>query len=182
MLKHNTNVAVPLADFPEVEVIARPAIRTEDEARRYTSMLVALGFDRCPASRVARAIGKGESTLLSYRHPLTLGLRAHDLLLAPKPFALTVSRGLVAQIEGAVCGAPSRSALALMLADVVRVCATALKEDPNQLSDELLQQRLRELDVAASDLEQVRRGYEEAARRRGLIRGQRIPGRQGGDR
>lgn len=173
MSKHSSNVAVPLAAFPDVEVISRPVIRTEEEARRYTSMLVALGFDRCPASRVAKAVGKGESTLLSYRHPLTLGLRAHDLLLAPRPFALTVSRGLVAQIEGSVCGAPSRSALALMLADVVRVCATALKEDPNELSDELLQQRLREMDTAAADLEQVRRGYEETARRRGLLRGQR---------
>lgn len=176
-MKHNANVAVPLADFPEVEVISRPAIRTEQEARRYTSMLVALGFDRCPASRVARAIGKGESTLLSYRHPITLGLRAHDLLLAPRPFALTVSRGLVAQIEGSVCGAPSRSALALMLAGIVGLCASAIKEDPSQLSDELLQQRIRELDTAASDLEQVRRGYEEEARCRGLHRGQKARGR-----
>lgn len=175
MSKHSSNVAVPLAAFPDVEVISRPVIRTEEEARRYTSMLVALGFDRCPASRVAKAVGKGESTLLSYRHPLTLGLRAHDLLLAPRPFALTVSRGLVAQIEGSVCGAPSRSALALMLADVVRVCATALKEDPNELSDELILQRLREMDAAAADLEQVRRGYEEVVRRRGLLRGQRAP-------
>jgi len=171
---HNTNLATRLDDVAEPQLeFVRPG-RTDDlAARERLADLVALGFGRVPAPLVARSLGRGRSSTYALVEPGCVGgLRAYELLLAPRPWALTVARGLLADLSPApVCGTLSRYALVGLLAGIAGLCATAIKEDPSSLSDEALAQRQRELDQAAADLEAVRQLYEREALSRGLRRG-----------
>lgn len=170
MINHSSNLALQLNAVPDTQTEIVPPGRSELGARRETALLVSLAFERTPAPLVARALERHPSTVYAWTSPETLGLRAHDLLMAPRPFASTVLRGMLAAVEGQTCGFPSQSSFVHAVCGVVALCSSLIKEQPSQLTDEVLQRRLRELDQAASDLEQTRRTYEEEARRRGVRR------------
>lgn len=178
---HNTNLARRIEDVPEPQLEIVRAGRSELDARANLAALVALGFARCPAPLVARSLGRGPSSTYALTAPECVGgLRAYELLLAPRPFASVVIRGLLHH-TAPTCGMPSRHALVGMLAGLAGLCAAAIKEEPSELSDEALARRLKELDQAAADLEAVRRRYEQESMTRGLRRGQKVGGgRKGG--
>lgn len=174
MKNHNTSLALAIVPASA----ARPSA-AELDARANLAALVSLGFARCPAPLVARSLDRGLSSTYALAQPECVGgLRAYELLLAPRPFASVVIRGLLHH-TAPTCGMPSRHALVGMLAGLAGLCAAAIKEEPSELSDEALARRLRELDQAAADLEAVRRRYEMESMARGQRRGQRVGGKRG---
>lgn len=120
MTIHNTNLATRLEEVPEPQLEVVRAGRSELDARANLAALVALGFARCPAPLVARSLGRGPSSTYALTAPECVGgLRAYELLLAPRPFASVVIRGLLHH-TAPTCGMPSRHALVGMLAALLQ--------------------------------------------------------------
>lgn len=147
---------------PALRLVSEAGASSLPDPREHLAALVALGFDRCPAPLVARHLGRGASTVYGWAQPgLVGGLRALDLLQAPRPFARPVLRGLAVAVDGGPPpDGPSRSSLAAALARVAGLLLVVQEEDPSRLTEEQLRDRLRSLDAAEESLrrERQRRG------------------------
>jgi hypothetical protein len=144
----------------------RVRIQTEQEARLYLSQLIRLAHERTPASFVARELKRSRTTVFSWNHPQSVSLRAHELVLAPRPWALTVARGLLAKIEGSRCGSPSRIELVRVLTRAAELIASARSEDLTSLPTELLRSQVDALRSSRSELEEALRSREAELLRR----------------
>lgn len=147
-----------------------PQRYTDHQAREHVAALARLGFLRVAPSLVARPLDRSERNVYGWREPgMVGGLRAHDLLVCPRPFARTVVRGLVVAIDGAPPpDGPSRSSLAALLARIGGLLLVVQEEDPSRLTEEQLRDRLRSLDAAEESLRRERQRYDVEALRRKL--------------
>jgi hypothetical protein len=145
-----------------------PQRYTDHQAREHVAALARLGFLRVAPSLVARPLDRSERNVYGWREPgMVGGLRAHDLLVCPRPFARTVVRGLVVAIDGAPPpDGPSRSSLAALLARIGGLLLVVAHEDPAALPDEVLRERIRSLDEAEGQLRRERQRYDLEALRR----------------
>lgn len=155
-------------------ILETSPVSLQSAPRERLAALAALGLARCPAEIVAQRCGRSPATVHGWRHAPTVGgLRALDLVLAPRPFGLTVVRGLVSSMGGPPSDGPSRSLLAAVLARVAGVLILADREDLSRLPDEALRERLATIEDSAAALEAQRQRHEgeilkrriEAARR-----------------
>lgn len=146
-------------------------VQTDIEARMHLAALARMGFERCPAPLVARPLDRSLRTVYGFGEPgMVGGLRAHDLLLCPRPFARVVLRGLSAVVDGpAVLDVPSpRTSLASVLARLASLLLVAAQEDPRDLNDDALKERLKTFDDNDDALKRARAPYDHEAHRRAL--------------
>lgn len=175
MKEHNPN------QTPRLSLVLHslhPAVQTprsDLEARQHVAALAAVGFDRTPASLVARdPLDRSLRTVYGFSEPgMVGGLRAHDLLLCPRPFARVVLRGLSAVIDGPVAlDVPSpRTSLASVLARLASLLLVTAQEDPRDLNDDALKERLKTFDDNDDALKRARAPYDQEAHRRALAEG-----------
>ena len=145
-------------------------LQTDIEARMHLAALARMGFERCPASLVARPLDRSLRTVYGFGEPgMVGGLRAHDLLLCPRPFARVVLRGMVAAVDGAPPpDGPSRSSLAALLARIASLLIVTASESPAGLDDKALQERLKTFDDIEDATRRERAPYDREALRRQL--------------
>lgn len=162
MKQHTSSLSTSLA------LVSEPSAESLPDPRERLAALVALGFERCPAPMVARRLDRGQSTVYGWAQPgLVGGLRALDLLTAPRPFSRLVVRGLGLALDGGgPPDGPSRSSLAAVLARVAGLLLVVERESPEGLSDQQLSERLRSLDEAELALRRERQRYDLEALRR----------------
>lgn len=150
-----------------------PAVRLEPAvevlrpigARVLVAHLVALGYERTPAARVAARCSVAESTAFAWRSSSSPGPRLSDVVCGPRLWAEFLLRGALGLLPRSAPLAP-RTALGLLLADL----GTLLVDDepPENLSDEQVlskAQRARSAERTAGELAMT---YEAELRRRGL--------------
>lgn len=172
MKNHITLIPTPATAVAEAQLEPVRSLRSELDARLYLATEVGLAFERVPAPLVARALGRGHSSTYALKVPGCVGgLRAYELLLAPRPWAVAVTRGILAQIDGR-CGAPSRLEVVRLLARAAQL-VSAIPEDLSQVPASVLKeqaQALRESErSSASKAEQI----EQELRRRASKGGDR---------
>lgn len=163
MKQHTPTLSTSLA------LVSETGAKSLPDPREHLAALVALGFDRCPAPFVAQRLGRGTSTVYGWAQPgLVGGLRALDLLSAPRPFSRPLVRGLAVALDGGgpPPDGPSRSSLAAVLARVGGLLLVVSQEDPSRLSQEALNDRIRSLDEAEDALRRERQRYDLEALRR----------------
>lgn len=165
-MKQHTRILAPVPS-PVLETHA-PSLQLDPRER--LAAAAALGLGRCPAALVARATGRSLATVHGWRQPgMVGGLRALDLMLAPRPFGRTVVRYLCAGFDGGgPPDGPSRSSLAAVLARVAGLLLVVSQEDPSKLSDETLRDRIRTLDETEEAIRRERQRYDLEALRRQL--------------
>lgn len=149
-----------------VQILGIPGRFTTATARQHLSTLVRLAGDRIAPDFVARELRRSRSTIYSWNHPQCVSLKAHELLLAPRPWSLTVTRGLLAQIEGRSCGSPSRMELMRLLARAAELVASARSEDLTSLPTELLRSQVDAMRSTKSELDDALRAREAELFRR----------------
>lgn len=104
MKTHTKSLTTPLA---LVLHSGGETLQTDLQARMHVAALARLGFDRCAPPLIARPYPDGSPrldrslrTVWGWGEPgMVGGLRAHDLLLCPRPFARVVVRGLAAAVD-----------------------------------------------------------------------------------
>lgn len=163
MKNHTPNL--PTLPLPVLELVP---VSLQPDPRAHLAALASLALDRCPAELVAQRTGRSPATVYGWRHPATVGgLRALDLLQAPRPFSRLVVRGLGLALDGGgPPDGPSRSSLAAVLARVAGLLLVVGQEDPSRLTDDQLGERLRSLDEAEDALRRERQRYDLEALRR----------------
>lgn len=171
MSKHTTTVHPPAIAVAEVVTEPVRKIRSELDARIFLAAEIGRAFRRVPAPLVARALDRGRSSTYALSVPGCVGgLRAYELLLAPRPWAVAVTRGILAQIDERRCGAPSRLELVRHLA-LAASLVSSVPEDLTQVPEAVLRKQaeaLRESErSSASKAEQI-----EAELRRRVEKGE----------
>lgn len=180
MKQHTTS----LASTPSLvlqTVSGGPQRYTDTQAREHVAALARLGFLRVPPSLVTRAVDRSERAVYGWREPgMVGGLRAHDLLTAPRPFARVVVRGLAVAVAGAPPpDGPSRGSLAALLARIASTLILAAQEDPERMPPEVVQERIRLFDEQEEALRRARAPYDAAALRHQLAQARRLPATEG---
>lgn len=171
-MKEHTSFLVPrLACVPDtppeiVQILGGASKFNTVTARQHLAALVRLAGDRIAPDFVARELRRSRSTIYSWNHPHCVSLKAHELLLAPRPWSLTVTRGLLAQIEGRRCGSPSRLELMRLLARAAELVASAKSEDLTSLPTELLRSQVEAMRSTKGELEDALRAREAELLRR----------------
>lgn len=171
MNKHNPNQTPHLSLVLHTSPPAVQVPRSDLEARQYVAALAAVGFARTPAPLVAREpLDRSLRTVYGWGEPgMVGGLRAHDLILCPRPFARVVLRGMVAAVDGAPPpDGPSRSSLAALLARIASLLIVTASESPAGLDDKALQERLKTFDDIEDATRRERAPYDREALRRQL--------------
>lgn len=174
MKNHTPNL--PTLPLPVLELVP---VSLQPDPRAHLAALASLALDRCPAELVAQRTGRSPATVYGWRHPATVGgLRALDLLTAPRPFSRPLVRGLGLALDGGgpPPDGPSRSSLAAVLARVGGLLLVVSQEDPSRLSQEALDDRIRTLDEAEDALRRERQKYDVEALRRKLDAQQKVGG------
>lgn len=165
-MNHTTSIVSVTPNILETRTVS-----LQIDPRERLAALAALGLGRCPAAIVARSTGRSVATVHGWRQPgLVGGLRALDLLQAPRPFARVVLGGLTEAHAPAPFDGLSRSSLAAVLARVAGLLLVVAQEDPATLTDEQLRERRRALDEAEEQLRARRQPYDHEALRREIDR------------
>jgi hypothetical protein len=170
---HITLIPTPATAVAEAQLEPVRSLRSELDARLYLAAEIDGAFRRVPAPLVARALDRGRSSTYALSVGGCVGgLRAYELLLAPRPWAVAVTRGILAQVDECRCGAPSRLELVRHLA-LAASLVSSVPEDLSQVPEAVLRKQaeaLRESErSSASKAEQI----EEELRRRASKGGDR---------
>lgn len=179
MKQHNRIFApVPAPVLQTVSGGPQPQRYTDAQAREHVAALARMGFARVPPSMVTRTVDRSERAVYGWREPGMIGgLRAHDLLTAPRPFARVVVRGLAVAVAGAPPpDGPSKSSLAALLARIASLLILASEEDPERMPPDLVLERIRHFDEQEEALRRMRAPYDAAALRHQLAAARRLPG------
>ncbi len=174
MPNHSRNL-VP-APSPILQTVSEgPQRYTDHQAREHVAALARLGFLRVAPSLVARPLDRSERNVYGWREPgMVGGLRAHDLLVCPRPFARTVVRGLAVALDGAPPpDGPSRSSLAALLARIASLLILTSQEDPETMPQETVLERIRQFDEQEEALRRARAPYDAVALRHQVAQAQR---------
>lgn len=177
-MKNHSRILTP-APSPVLQTVSGgPQRYTDSQAREHLAALARLGFLRVPPSLLARTVDRSERNVYGWREPgMVGGLRAHDLLVCPKPFARVVVRGLAVAVDGAPPpDGPSRSSLAALLARIASLLILATQEDPEHMPKDVVFERIKQFDEQEEALRRARAPYDAVALRHQLANARRLPG------